>query len=353
MVLVAPPSRSALVGLPSFRPHPWFRGGHLQTLAGSYRPRRPRVPSFEVRVGLPDGDALTVLISRGISWRHGDPLVVMVHGLCGTAESPYVARPAQRLLQRGWLTARVNLREAGSGAGLSRKCYHAGQSDDIRAVAEELARRYPDSPIALAGYSMGGNLVLKLAAEAADRPVANLERVVAVNPPIDLGATAHFLDRTGGGFYQWRLLRMLRAMVRRHQKRHPDLPRINLARVRTMVEFDNAYTARVHGFRDAHDYYAQSSSRPILDRIRVPGLILHAINDPLIPAETFLDLDLPEGLRLDLRPDGGHLGYVSRTPWMGDRRWMDARLVTWLARQEWSGRSSWGEGPGPQGPVGR
>lgn len=310
----------------------------MQTLAGFVVGRRAELPATEIRVELPDGDVLTTLVSRPDRWRPGDPIVLMVHGLCGSAEVSYVARSSRRMFDQGWLTARLNLRNAGSGAGLARKSYHAGQSDDLRATAEELARRYPGSPIAAVGFSMGGNLVLKLAAESADDPVTQLDRVVAVCPPIDLHASARFIGRSSAKLYLWRFLDQLRKLVKQHERIHRDLPRTDLSQVRTLPDFDDAYTARVHGFRDALDYYEQSSSRPVLDRITIPGLILHAADDPFIPVDLFRDLRLASDLELEIWPHGGHLGFFSRDPWMGDRHWMDARLVTWLSDWNQTGR---------------
>ncbi|MBX6314885.1 MAG: alpha/beta fold hydrolase, partial [Isosphaeraceae bacterium] len=224
-----------------------------------------------------------------------------------------------------------NLRGAGSGFGLARSTYHSGKTDDVRAVVRWLTRQAPGSPLALVGFSLGANLVLKLAAEAADEPLEGLDCVLAANPPLDLAACCRHLQRPENRLYDRNFVRLLRAEVRRLHDAFPALGPIDLSHIRNLYAFDEAYTAPRHGFTSAADYYARSSAGPLVPRIRVPGLVVHAEDDPFIPAEPFRAIEFPPQLALELIPSGGHLGYISRSRWQGDRRWLDARLATWLA----------------------
>jgi hypothetical protein len=229
----------------------------------------------------------------------------------------------------------MNLRGAGSGFGLARGIYHAGRSEDLRSVIEWLARRAPGSPIALVGFSLGANLALKLAAEAADHPLPGFDSVLAANPPLDLSACARHIQRPENRIYDRNFVRLLRSEVLRLHAAFPDLGPVDLSRVRTLFEFDDRYTAPRNGFKDAEDYYRRSSAGPLIPRIRVPGLVIHAEDDPFIPPAPFRSIPFPGGLALELVPSGGHLGYFSRDRWDGDRRWLDARLTAWLAAR-WS-----------------
>lgn len=320
--------------VPDFEPHPMFRGGHAQTLAGRYLPGRAvRLRARAHELELEDGDRLVVLESAPSTDHEGGPTVVLVHGLAGNASAPYVTRVGARLVDHGVRVVRVNLRGAGAGFGLARGIYHAGRSDDLRAVTAWLARRWPGSPIGLVGFSLGGNLVLKLAAEAATEPVPGLDCVLAASPPLDLAACCRYLQRPAGRVYDRNFVRMLRRDVARLHQRFPELEPVDLRAARTLLEFDELYTAKRNGFGTAARYYEDSSAGPRLDRIRVDGLIVHAEDDPFIPAEPFRRLAPPPNLQMDLRPRGGHLGFVSRHPWGADRRWLDARLTHWLTRR--------------------
>ena len=188
---------------------------------------------------------------------------------------------------------RMNLRGAGAGFGLARGIYHAGRTEDVREVVQWLARRAPSSPIALAGFSLGANLALKLAAEAADRPVPGLDCVLAANPPIDLAACARTMLRPENRFYDWNFLRWLRAEVTRLHRHFPDLGPPDLGRVRSVYDFDDRYTAPRNGFASADDYYARSSALPLIPRITLPGLVIHAADDPFIPSEPFRSCPVP------------------------------------------------------------
>jgi predicted alpha/beta-fold hydrolase len=194
----------ARTGLPLFEPHPCLRSGHAQTIVGRYWPApRARLAATAQEVGLADGDRLIVLESVPRGWASPQPTAVLVHGLAGCAEAPYMVRLGVRLVHRGIRVVRVNLRNSGIGFGLARGIYHAGRSDDLREVLAWLKNRDGAGPTALIGFSLGANLVLKLAAEAADDPAGaeGLDCVLAANPPIDLVACSRQMSRPQNRFY--------------------------------------------------------------------------------------------------------------------------------------------------------
>jgi predicted alpha/beta-fold hydrolase len=325
--------------VPAFEPHPWIRGGHAQTIAGRYFWNGDmRLGCERHEVALPDGDRLCVLESTPRQWSSSAPVAVLVHGLAGCARSPYVVRLARRLLALGVRVVRINLRGAGDGFGLARGIYHAGRSDDLRHVVAWAARRAPGSPVGLVGFSLGANLVLKLAGEAADHPVPGLDCILAANPPIDLAACARAMSRPENWVYDRNFVRWLCREVARLHQAFPDLGEHALGRVSSVYEFDERYTAPRNGFASADDYYRRSSALALVPRIAHPGLVVHAEDDPFIPAEPFLRARFPLQLRFELVRHGGHLGYVSRQRWLGDRRWLDARLAFWLSVR-WSSSS--------------
>jgi predicted alpha/beta-fold hydrolase len=329
-------------GLQPFEPHPWLRGGHVQTIVGRYWPMPWQgLDSTAHEMALPDGDRLVLLESTPPGWEPTRPTAMLVHGLAGCAEATYMVRLGVRLVGMGIRVVRVNLRGAGRGFGLARGIYHAGRSDDLRAVVHWLRSRDNRSPIAGVGFSLGANLVLKLAAESSGDPTgsgsgaAKLDCVVAANPPIDLAVCARRMSARENRLYDWNFVRWLRTMVVRLHRLFPDLGPPRLQGVRTLYEFDDRYTARRNGFASADDYYRRCSLVASLRRIDVPGLIVHAMDDPFVPHEPFLQAARQPGLALELVRHGGHLGYLSRRPWQGDRRWLDARLADWL-RSRWT-----------------
>ncbi len=330
MTLLAPPP--ALDDFPPFEPHPLLWNGHLQTIVARYMPGpRVRLASTYHEVELGEGAALSVLESVPATWRAGDPIVVMVHGLAGCVRSPYLSRVGLKLHGMGLRVVRMNMRGAGSGYGLSRNFYHGGRSEDPRAVVEWVARRAPGSPIALVGFSLGANLVLKLAGEAADDPLDGFDCVIAANPPIDLRAACEHIRRPQGRIYDQNFIHLLKVEEERLRFAFPDLAPCDFSRVGNLFEFDDVYTAPRNGFRDADEYYDRSSSAPLIPEIKAPGLVIHAADDPFIPVEPFLTVRFPRQLALELNPCGGHLGYFSRLARGGDRRWLDARIAAWLA----------------------
>jgi predicted alpha/beta-fold hydrolase len=298
---------------------------------------RQRLESTLHEINLPDGDRLVALESEPEGPPEPRPTALLVHGLGGCAEAAYVVRLARRLLRAGARVVRINLRGEGAGFGLARGIYHAGRSEDLREVAAWVHGRteWEETPIALVGYSLGGNLVLKLASEAAALPVRRLDCVLAANPPIDLAGCADELLRPMNRLYDWNFVRWMCARIRRLHHRFPELGPPCLEGVKTLYDFDDRYTAPRNGFSSADDYYARSSLLTALARIQVPGLIVHAMDDPVVTYEPLLQVERSPGLELELLEHGGHLGYLSRKPWLGDHRWLDARLATWLSAR-WS-----------------
>ncbi len=290
--------------------------------------------SFEIELG--DGDRLVVLESVPPGWERSRPAAVLVHGLAGCADASYMVRVARRVLELGVRVVRVNLRGAGRGFGLARGIYHAGRSDDVREVVRWLHQRAPGSPIGLVGFSLGANLVLKAAAEAADSPAPGLDCVLAANPPIHLASCIQLMRKPENRLYDWNFVRWLRAMVERLHRRFPDLGPTGMKGVRSVYEFDDRYTAPRGGFRSADDYYEKCSLVEALPRIAVPGIVVHAVDDPFVTYEPWLGALRPPHLSLELLAHGGHLGYLSERPWLGDRRWLDLRMAAWL-------KSRWGD----------
>lgn len=230
----------------------------------------------------------------------------------------------------GVLAVRMNLRGAGSGFGVARGIYHGGRTEDLRRVAEWAMSRAEGSPLALVGFSLGASLVLKLAAEAVDEPLEGLDCVLAANPPIDLAACCRAMRMRRNRIYDKNFLQALRFEVRRLHDVFPELGRVDYQLLRSVYDFDEHYTAPRNGFEGAEDYYARSSCKPLIERIEVPGLVVHSTDDPFIPFELFDGIRFPASLAFELIKSGGHLGYLSRSSWGGDHRWLDSRLVAWL-----------------------
>lgn len=315
---------------PSFQPLPLLRNPHVQTVLGNLL-RGPALPLSTTMHQIPvtDGDRLAIYDSAPERWRQGDPIIVFVHGLGGDHRSAYLRRIAHQLLPCGWRVVRLDLRSCGKGLPLARRPYHAGSSEDIRAVLDTVHRWSPASPLSLAGFSLGGNIVLKLAGEAADRPVPGLAKVAAVAPPIDLQRCSDLLGQPRNRFYEQRFLSELLALARRRRHCFPDLPRVRFPQPLTVRLFDDLYTAPRNDFAGVEDYYRRASSAPLIERIALPTLIVTARDDPFIAVEPFEALRLPSRVELRILQHGGHLGFLG---WdgAGGIRWVERQVVEWL-----------------------
>jgi len=314
----------------TFGTHPLLRNPHAQTLAYAFWPRRfPRLAQgtareFEIEPG--------TRIRGDCHWQPqppSRPTLVLIHGLEGSSESGYMLGLAERAFSAGWNAIRLNQRNCGGTESLTPTLYNSGLSGDYRAILQELIERDSLPEIYFAGYSMGGNLVLKMAGELSAAVPRQLRGVAAVCPCIDLALCADAVGLPQNFLYQWHFVKNLKARMRRKAKLFPgqyDLGR--MARVRTLREFDHVITAAYCGFAGASDYYARSSALRVLSEIRVPAFILTAQDDPFVPFISFSDPALMNNphIVLNAPKKGGHCAFIAGES--GEQRfWGEAKIV--------------------------
>jgi predicted alpha/beta-fold hydrolase len=323
------------VPFPHFRQHPLVRGGHAQTLAGVFWPgKQAPYRAVQRRTCLDDGDVVILHDDTPLAWRPGAPAALLVHGLAGCHLSPYMVRVAGKLNVAGVRTFRMDLRGCGAGEGLARFPYHAGRSDDVLTALRDVCARCPDSRVSLIGFSLGGNLVLKLLGESPGARPPQLRCAAAVNPSIDLAASARAMEKPIARYYNRHLVGLLWKQLQRRNELFPDSPRCDAPRMpEGLVQFDELFTARVGGFDSAEHYYACSSAAQFLPSVAISTLILAASDDPLVPAHVFAGIRCSPSIVLHMADGGGHLGYVARRGVDPDRRWMDWRIVDWVTAQ--------------------
>ncbi|MFN0050635.1 MAG: YheT family hydrolase [Planctomycetales bacterium] len=337
-----------------FRPHPLLRGGHVQTLAGVlWRGETCVERAILHQVEQPDGDRLVLHDDCPAGWRAGVPAALLVHGLAGCHRSPYMQRIARRLNERGMRTFRMDLRGCGAGLPLARFPYHSGRSEDALAAVRSIMGLCPGSPLALVGFSLGGNIVLKLLGEAPDLVPGEVALGIAVCPPVDLQECVQALGRWDNRWYDRHFCRLLCQQIAARQRLVPHIalppswpvvttePQghgiasagkhpIGWRPPRGIAEFDRVFTAPVCGFGTAENYYQQCSSAQFLPSIRVPTHILAAADDPLVPYSALTRANPSSAVRVQVARHGGHLGFLGRGSDPAKRRWMDWRVVEWV-----------------------
>ena len=335
MPLILGTSRKTAQPFPEFRPHPLLRSGHAQTLAANYLPGAPRLRAAALshRVPVSDGDQIVLHEDRPESWSQGDPMALLLHGLAGCHQSAYLFRAARKLNARGVRTFRMDCRTCGAGRDLAQRSYHAGQSGDVIAALRFIERASPASPIGLAGYSMGGNVALKALGEQPAALPETLHRAVVVNPAIDLAACCDFLTGPLQRLYDRYFAKYLTQHVSKHAGFSNLAQALAGAPIQRIRDFDERFTVPHWGFETVEDYYRSASSAPHISRIQVPTLILHSLDDPLIPATLFGALDTTDAVTVHLTKHGGHLGFIGAGDCDPDRRWMDWRVVDWLTNR--------------------
>jgi predicted alpha/beta-fold hydrolase len=261
--------------------------------------------------------------------------IVALHGLNGSSDAHYMRGLAAKAFARGLNVVRLNQRNCGDTERLSVGLFHSGLTADAAHVVHELTDIDGLPTIAVAGYSLGGNLALKLAAEYGRHAPSSFKAVAAVSPIIEIGECVRALERRGNALYQWNFVKDLKRRMRRKNRVSPgqfDLARMRA--VRTVRQFDETYTAPYFGFRSADDYYYRASSLRIIDRIAVPALVITAEDDPFVPPDAFRDPRLTDNPFIDLRicRHGGHCGFVGPASPADDGYWAENQIVDFVER---------------------
>lgn len=290
------------------------------------------------RVELPDGDFLDldwVARSRCATPNDGAPLVLVLHGLEGCAESGYAREMYRALGSVGLAAVGMNFRACSGEPNRLPRMYHSGETGDLAHVLQMLRARYPGRPLGVTGFSLGGNVLLKFLGErgGSGDGGATPGAAVAISVPFDLSAGAEWIERGFSRVYRRYLVRRLHRKVRRKidlLRPHVDVGRV--LRSRTFRDFDDAATAPLHGFAGAEDYYRRSSSAPFVGAIEVPTLLIHALDDPFVPAVAVPREALRRNPMIDVRISerGGHVGFVTGPPWR-PRFWAEGEAARFLA----------------------
>ena len=309
-------------------------GGHLQTLYGTLFRQLDFSYTRRERIDTPDGDFLDLDWAPAHTAARGTTatrVAVLSHGLEGSAGGQYVRGMARALTRRGWDVCAWNLRGCSGEPNRRPATYHSGKTEDLaRVVDHVLAQGYETA--VLVGFSLGGNLTLKYLGErGADLP-APVRGATAFSVPVDLKASSHQIGRTTNWHYTQYFLRSLRAKIQQKAEQHPGTVETDRLRdVRTLRDFDDAYTAPLNGFGTADRYYREASSRPLLPDIAVPTLLVNAANDPFLADACYptdMAADHPH-LTLEMPAQGGHVGFVAFNE--AGEYWSERRAASFLA----------------------
>ena len=325
---------AAPIPIAPFTTRRWLRNGHTMTVYAWARPRRfPHLPAPEHRLFRVAPDTH---VRADCYWqpdRASRPVLVALHGLESSSEAHYMRGLADEAIQRGWSAVLLNQRNCGGTEDLTPSLYHSGLTADPLAVIRELAHVDGIDRVGVVGYSLGGNLAMKLAGELGEHPGVPVKAVVAISPTIDLDRCVAAIERRSNYPYQWNFVRNLHARMRRKARAWPKAFDLTpLGRIWSIRGFDDVYTAPHHGFAGASDYYYKASALRVMDRIRIPALILTAEDDPFVPPGQFRPPDLPANppviVRID--PHGGHCGFVGNSGGDG-AYWAEETAVAFLA----------------------
>lgn len=324
----------------NFRPAWWLPGAHAQTIVGRGLRSRARWPfSSRHRLELEDGDFVDLDIATpsrvlGPGAQH-PPWVLVLHGLEGSGTSGYMRVTCTALVELGVEAIALNFRGCSGEANRLLRSYHSGQTEDVAAALRWLNQERPGAPYGLIGFSLGGNVALKFLGEIGNLS-GDLRAAAAVSVPYDLEASAAALEQGLSRLYTWYFLRTMIPKAVSRASRFPGvLDAERIGRCRTLREFDDTVTAPVHGFADADDYYRRCSSSAFLEAIRVPTLLVQALDDPFVPVDCLPGEDTwrNPSLRRLFTPAGGHLGFVTGFPGVDPRFWAENAAVEFVGHR--------------------
>lgn len=324
--------------LPLFRPKKGFLSPFVQSFYGMYYPFQTYPNTSPIKdIMLPDGDLIRMEEDSIEETAKDSRIIILLHGLSGSSRSRYMIRVSNKLSTQGYRVFRVNLRGCGIGQGFSKSIYHGGVSKDIFHISKQLEKEYPHSPITLVGFSLGGNIALKLGGELGKNDLGSIDSIIALSPPIDLEVCSYLVSRVYWSTLEWYLMSRLQRDLSMINRYFSDIPPIVLQKVGTISEFENIYACSKGEFKDRFEYYKKCSSNFLLKDIKIPNLILASADDPVIPGYLFENNQMGDLNDLILSPYGGHLGFIAHSDTNGDNShycWMDSVILKWIQWHE-------------------
>lgn len=308
-----------------------FRSAHLQTIYPTLFREVSVVTNRRERIETPDGDFLD------LDWAQvGErkPLVVITHGLEGHSRSHYCQGMAGALQRAGWDVLTWNFRGCSGKPNRNLQSYHSGATGELQIVLDHVFSTSDYERIALVGFSLGGNMTLKYLGDLGTEADSRICGAIGLSVPCDLASSAKKLEQWQNRFYMARFMRSLRTKVQEKATRFPDqISTEGLDEMRTFAEFDDTYTGPIHGFKNADDYWTQSSCRHVLQNIAIPTLLVSALDDPFLTPECFPHeaAKVNSHFHLETPKHGGHLGFVEFNE--RDEYWSERRAVRFLAKE--------------------
>ncbi|MEQ9438668.1 MAG: alpha/beta fold hydrolase [Cyclobacteriaceae bacterium] len=315
-----------LIHSSDYQPPPYLFNGHLQTIIPSQFRNVPDVRYARERLITEDQDFLLLDWSRVGS----DTLVVISHGLEGDSQRPYIKGMVRAFNRVGYDVLAWNFRSCGGEINQTLRFYHSGATEDLHAILHHVRAKATYQRILLVGFSLGGNLTLKYVGERQETLFPEISGAIVFSVPLDLQACSLTISERSNFIYSWRFLNNLKGKIRAKEKIMPDkISTEFFPQIRTLQDFDDYYTAPMHGYKDAADYYRQCSSIHFLQSIQVPTLIVNAQNDPFLAKECYLtqDSDTSETLFFEAPEEGGHCGFMPKGYTTGDNFWSEDRAI--------------------------
>jgi predicted alpha/beta-fold hydrolase len=316
-----------------FTPAFGLKSSHFQTIYSSLFRKLPNL-SFEIeKFTLRDGDFLECYWHKTANHITNTSIVILFHGLAGSYKSPYIQGAMQALCAAGFSTVLMHFRSCSGVDNLLPCSYHSGETNDANEYITNITTRYPNAKIFAVGYSLGANMLLKLLGEKADKNY--LSAAIAISPPMKLDVCTNRMNHGFSRYYQHRLVKDLNKALDKKYDKHDMQKLLGLSRkkiksLKTFWEFDEAYTAPIHGFASAQEYYTQCSSKQFLKYIQTPTLIIHAKDDPFMTMEVLpTKEECSENISMELYENGGHVGFISGS-FFRPEYWLEKRVVDYL-----------------------
>ena len=311
----------------SYIPPFWFANGHVQTLFPALLRKLPQVGYWRERIATPDGDFLD------LDWvaRDSRRLAVIAHGLEGSSQRAYALGMVRALARNGWAAVVWNARGCSGEPNRMLRFTHSGATDDLHTVISHVTNTRAYEELALLGFSLGGNLTLKYLGEQSRELDPRIKKAVAFSVPCDLQSSSRQLEGFANRIYMRHFLMSLREKIRAQMKAQPGrIDDRDYGQIRTFKDFDDRYTAPLHGFADAEDYWRRCSCRPVLRQITIPTLLINARNDPFLAAPCYplAEAEANPNLHLEMPASGGHVGFMAFNS-QGEY-WSESRALNFL-----------------------